>query len=1213
MTTPRISVVVAFYNNADDLGDCLDSIAAQSFPDLEVIMVDDGSADHSAAIARAKAAADPRFTLIQPPEHGGPGGARNRGIERARGEFLAFVDGDDVLPANAYELLLHALERSGSDFVSGAVWRVGPKGLNPSALHTLAIKGRQTGTHVTKTPRLLYDVSVWNKLFRRSFWDQHQLSFPEGVVWEDLRLMTKAHVLAQAVDVIPDIIYYWRERAQGTLSITQSRTSVANLRDRMTALDDIDSFIAAHSTAALLRAHQRKALKNDLWLYVQDLHKVTDAYRAEFVDRVNVYLSNVGRRVLRGLPATHKLAYYLVQIRAMPELAELAAWLVEQPVRQVPMVRHLGRLRADLPFRTNSPVRIPASVFRPHWRDLDPYMQVDDIAWKQDRLVVTGRANVPSVDIPRHRNTSKIVVLRAPGPIFRRLPVVRPARSFLHPEATALSEQDRYNYDWSGFEFTVSPRWFRGTGEWQCYMLVRGHGVWRPARVHTPVPGPAERPRPRQVAPGLRFGARWAGLGLNLAAWRLGAAVTAVRWQDPRSVEIEVEVPNGPGDTAPAADGAELVLVRSLGAATRSFPAVPLDVPGRFRALVPLGELAGATDVVDRVGRLAGDDGMSWDAYLKRPGRPRVRVAWPEELPETRHLSEGHEAVAGQSRYGDLVIAERTARPVIDEHDWQPDGRLVLRGSFLGASADDRYETVLRRIGSADSHVIGFEVRDERFTIEADLNRMPFFGSAIPLRDGEWNLYVRPAGTLRAGAEALAELKYDHGRLDSVTGQRVAAGRKWYRLVVTGHDSPMITAEPQLRRVEQGNFGARALRRGFYPAMLRGTTLRDQVFFVSWKGKSCGDNPLGIAEELRRRDDDREHLWAVTDWSVPVPEGGTAVLRGTQEYYEALARSKYIISNDDMQAPFRKRDDQTYLQTWHGTPLKKIGFDIANPQFISGTAYFDHLAKDIAQWDLLLSPNPFSTPVMRGAFRYEGEICEYGYPRNDLLGRSDAAEVAARVRDRLGLPAGKRVVLYAPTWRDNQVYANGRRYRFDMRLDLERAWSELGQDHVVLIRGHHHMADDVPAGMRPGFAVNVTSYPDITELYLVSDVLVTDYSSTMFDYAVTGRPMLFFTYDLADYRDNLRGFYFDFEAEAPGPLLPTSDEVIAAIRDVDAVAASYRDAYERFKARFASLDDGKAGARVCDRLFPDLHRPDSAWQNAALPGGAASTLDPARD
>src|ERR1039458_6864001 len=161
--------------------------------------------------------------------------------------------------------------------------------------------------------------------------------------------------------------------------------------------------------------------------------------------------------------------------------------------------------------------------------------------------------------------------------------------------------------------------------------------------------------------------------------------------------------------------------------------------------------------------------------------------------------------------------------------------------------------------------------------------------------------------------------------------------------MITGHDDPMLTAEPQLRRIEQGNFAQRALRRGFYPAMGR-TPVRDSVFFVSWKGKQCGDNPLGIAAELRRRGDDREQLWAVTDWSVPVPDGGAAVLRGTQEYYEALARSRYLVSNDDMQAPFRKRNGQIYLQTWHGTPLKRIGFDISNPQFISGTAYFDHLA-----------------------------------------------------------------------------------------------------------------------------------------------------------------------------------------------------------------------------------------------------------------------------
>jgi len=312
------------------------------------------------------------------------------------------------------------------------------------------------------------------------------------------------------------------------------------------------------------------------------------------------------------------------------------------------------------------------------------------------------------------------------------------------------------------------------------------------------------------------------------------------------------------------------------------------------------------------------------------------------------------------------------------------------------------------------------------------------------------------------------------------------------------------------------------------------------------------------------------------------PSALHVVLSGTEEYFEALARCRYVVFNDDMQPEFRKRDGQVYLQTWHGTPLKKIGFDIGKPQFASGTAYLDHLAADVAKWDLLLSQNPFSTPILRRAFRFGGEICEYGYPRNDGLSRG--CEGAALLRERLCIPDGKRVVLYAPTWRDNQYYASGR-YRFDLRLDLDRAAQALGRDHVLLIRGHHHLANDVRAGFHPDFARNVTAYPDITDLLTITDVLITDYSSVMFDFAVTGRPILFFTYDLASYRDKLRGFYFDFEAEAPGPLLATSDEVLAAVAGAGEIAAGYRDSYQTFAAKYCPLDDGKAGARVCDRLF----------------------------
>jgi CDP-glycerol glycerophosphotransferase len=1208
VTSPTISVVVPFFNLADVLRDCLQSIATQTFRDLEVIMVDDGSTDGSAAIARAQAEADGRFQLIQV-AGGGPGYARNQGIERAHGAFLAFADGDDILPRGAYETLLDTLSKSGSDFACGNAYRFGPWGIMPSAMHARAIKGRRIGTHISRAPQLLYDMTIWNKLYRKSFWDQHGLRFPEGVVYEDVQLATRAHVLARAVDIIPDYVYDWRHRGQGSFSITQSRTDIGNLRDRLGALLANDRFLAEHGPPKLLRRHQRKALGNDIWLYAGELTRVGDDYRAEFLDLVNSYLDQVRPRVLPKLTAAQKLTYHLVRKRMLPELLEFLAWLEEEPRGIVPLVRSFGRLRADLPFRGDRRLGIPGNVYRPYWRELDPFVRVEQISWRGwdpgregapagGRMSISGRAYIPSVNITKRRHTTKLVLLRPRGRL--RPPLVLRARSFRHPDATALSGQERYCYEWSGFQFELSPRLFRLagrwlTGDWECYLLVRGHGVWRPARVHTPVLGQPEHPGYRDIGRDLRFRARWEGRNLVVGMVRLGALAVGHQ-ADGGGVTIDVELP-GPAaasaaSAADAASPAELVLRREGGAATLVFPAEAQSSAAgtRLRGRVEIDALVAELDVADRVTHIENaEDGVNWEVYVRaaeggRGGRRQLRVAAPARLAESRYLRGGREIVAGRTLYGNLVLSERTPRPVADAYSWRADGCLELRGSFLGREGEP-LEAVLCRRGSGERHTFPVHRDGERFTIEIDVGRVPVFGWELPLRDGTWDILLQRSGAGAGGdgPGGTVGLKYDHAQLAAVTGEKVGASRKQYRFMVADYDTPVIAVEARLRLPEKGKYAQRLLRKAYYPAQMR-APLRDAIVFISWKGKQCADNPRGIADELRRRGDDREHIWVVTDPSTPLPDGATVVLANSQAYFDALARSRYLISNDDMAPHYRKREGQVYLQTWHGTPLKRIGFDVPRPQFASGATYLDHLARDVAMWDLLLSPNPFSTPIMRRAFRFDGEICEYGYPRNDVLSRPDSAEVAATVRRRLGLPDGKRAVLYAPTWRDNQFYASGR-YRFDLRLDLERAWQALGDEFVVLVRGHHQMADDVPDTVHPGFAVNVTRYPDISELYLVSDVLLTDYSSVMFDYASTGRPVLFFTYDLEDYRDNLRGFYFDFEREAPGPLLATSDDVIAALKDLDGVAAGYTAAYQEFAGRYAALDDGKAGARVCDRLF----------------------------
>jgi CDP-glycerol glycerophosphotransferase len=1187
VSAPRISVVVPFFNNGDVLGDCLHSIANQTFSDLEVIMVDDGSTDNGGEVARKWAESDPRFTLVHS-QHGGPGGARNRGVEQARGEFLAFVDGDDLLPAHAYEVLLHTLESSGSDFVSGAVNRISTEGIHPSALHARAIKGRRIGTHVTRTPELLYDISVWNKLFRKSFWDAHGLYYPEQMVWEDLQLMTRAHVLAKAVDVIPDYIYYWRERAAGALSITQNRTDIQNLRDRITALLAIDEFLRSRAPAKTLRQHQRKALVNDLWLYVRDLYRVSDDYLTEYFDLVNSYLDQVGRRVFAALPATHKLAYYLTRRRLRGPLLGYLTWQLDQKVATIPVVRRFGRLRADLPYRTDPELKIPSRVYRPYWRDLDPYVEVESVTWQRGNLVITGLAYVPSIDISKRRYTNKIVILR---PRHKsRPPIVSLADSWRHPRATQISGQERYDYAWAGFRCEISSRWFRIagrwlTGDWDCFILVRGHGVWRLARLHSPALGEAGRPGVLEPVPGVQVRPTWVGRHLHVGVLRTPARLVSFE-RAGRDLALAVDLdppgaagPPGPpeaGDTVPAA--AEFVLVRRGGRVAQGFGAeVAREGPVlRVRGLVPLAALPVGASQVSGMPRAAdGGDGASWDLYLKPAGRGRIRVTFPAEMAEAAFRDGAREIAVERSRYGNVTLAERSPRPVLDEHSWSPDASLQLRGCYLGP-AGASLQLVLRCPDAGGEYAIGCQRDGDRFSATIDAAAMPTFGQPLPLPDGPWDVLAR------SGDGPVMPVGYDHGRLAEISHKKVAGGPKLYAFTTAGYDSPVITAEPRLRLSEQGNFNRRVLRRALYPIQSR-RPLRDAVLFVSWNGKQCSDNPRGIADELRRRGDDREHIWVVTDYAAAVPDGDRAVLSGTEEYFDALARCRYVISNDDMQSFFRKREGQIYLQTWHGTPLKKIGFDIGRPQFASGTAYFDHLADDVAKWDLLLSQNPFSTPILRSAFRFGGEICEYGYPRNDLLSRSEPL-LAGQVRRRLGIPDGKRVVMYAPTWRDNQFYASGR-YRFDLRLDLERAWEVLGPDHVILIRGHHHLANDVQAGVRGDFALNVTGYPDISELFLITDVLITDYSSVMFDFAVTGRPMLFFTYDLEQYRDQLRGFYFDFEAEAPGPLLASSEEVLAAVKDTGPMAARYAPGYQAFAAKYCPLDDGKAGARVCDRLF----------------------------
>jgi CDP-glycerol glycerophosphotransferase len=425
--------------------------------------------------------------------------------------------------------------------------------------------------------------------------------------------------------------------------------------------------------------------------------------------------------------------------------------------------------------------------------------------------------------------------------------------------------------------------------------------------------------------------------------------------------------------------------------------------------------------------------------------------------------------------------------------------------------------------------------------------------ASFPLRAARWG---GPELPLPAGEYEIrvADVSLDEVSLEPhvLTGVRIA--------VDGGTAIVAAPIDPVYETVE-----GQSTLEGRYVAQTGGT--ENAVFFESFYGRSVGCNPQAIDRALSARAPGVTRYWSVVDLSVPVPEGAIAVVEGSPEWWRARAAARLLVVNDWLRRRFARKEGQKVVQTWHGTPLKRLalhrpGFD---PRRMAA------VVKESRRWDVLLAQNAYSERILRKAYAFFGRpIWVEGYPRNDALVTGDASAI----RSALGIREDERVLLYAPTWRDDRAEM------VDF-VDAERLARQT--DAVVLVRGHSRTIDTGRdrAGAR---VIDVTGYPETAQLLLAADALITDYSSVMFDFSVTGKPMYFLVPDLDHYRGQLRGFYFDLEARAPGPLVRTQDDLVAALAD-DGVAARYADKYAAWRAQFNSRDDGHAAERVVDRIL----------------------------
>jgi CDP-glycerol glycerophosphotransferase len=1146
-------VIVPFYNVEQYLADCLDSILDQDFTHFEVLLVDDGSPDGSRAIAERYARRDPRVRLLTRP-NGGLGAARNTGVRAARGGFLTFVDSDDLLPQGAIRVLVETARRTGSDIVVGSAERFDSLGTwAPDWVATVHGELRERITIEEFLP-LLRNLYTWDKVFRRDFWQAQGLSFREGVAYEDQPIITQLYARARAVDVVPEIVYRYRSRDDKS-SISQQTASIQDLRQRIEAWEISRRVLLAEATPTLYAGWLQTLFDAHFHWYLRSRGVLDEDYWRELVAAVGSFAADASDEIWR---ATRPVRRVLIALALQDRPADAREFVSRNAFKTDLWPARVDQdgVVIELPFHDDPD--LDESLFRYDPDQLVLLHAVENLHWRtrDDGAVdclMSGWAFVRKIDLATYDSRTEVVLVNQrtgeevafastgtsrtafPPPVDDMWCDYRPGTFAVEIPLSEVVASGRPDDTW-GASLRITVAGFTVTRE--VSRLVRSGSAGAVPAVALPDGGRLvadwrfERPLV------FRVDRRGVQVGEVTLEGRTLRGVLAGRGAD----EIHEVVPSGPAGGLPSPVRDRLFEL--------SLPASADPRPG---------------DLVSW--RIDGRDAS---------GNPRPLVPGATTYDDD-HLHTGRTAIVVETdRNGELLVSESRLRALADQVLVR-DQRVVVIGRVLGPGATTA--RVLTRHKKTMSASAPLSLVGGRFEVVLPLTHEVYRFGQRPLPTGDHDLSVEVTIGSGTGSEV-------HEVPLSVSMELSASLP--VPVETDEHEGRVVRGPEAVTRIAlQRPIGS---ARGLYAqnhfrlaaASPPAGDLHRGLLVRSYFGELATDSGVSVQQELRRRGSDLPVYWAVQDHSVVVPDGGIPVIVNSEEWYRLLGSVRYYLDNMYQPEFHRKPDGQVLIQTFHGYPFKHMGHPHWDNLGFSRTLVesYDRRASD---WDYLVSPARYATPLLTRDFAYDGDVLEIGYPRNDVLLSDEADSIRAAVRESLGVRPDQTAVLYAPTFRDYMSQDDSRAIMPSF-LDFQRAHRRLGDEYVVLIRGHAFNARTKHrVGPIPG-AVDVTDYPEVSDLYLAADAGIVDYSSLRFDFGVTGKPMLFHVPDLVRYQES-RGWLFDFEPTAPGPLLSTTDEVVDALLDLDGVRSAHAAAYQKFHDDYLDLDDGHAGARLVDAVF----------------------------
>lgn len=1167
---PLLTVVVPSYNVADYLPTCLDSILGQSYSNLDVVVVNDGSIDSTAMIADEYARRHKRVRVIHK-KNAGLGAARNTGLDSSSSDFITFVDSDDTVPSGAYERAIRSLLATGSDVCIGSVSRFDSRNKwLPFWVH-LAHDRDRLAINGADFPPIMWDVFAWNKVYRRSTWDRLVGQFPIGTLYEDQECTSKLFVGGAKLDILKDVAYNWRLRDDNS-SITQQKTSIKDLTQRLEVAFTVREIIK-DASPTYVSYWYTKTLGEDLYYYIREVPRASPEFFDLLSSRIGELWTDAPTSSINAIdPVRRTLSYYTAN-RDRSELERLLIQL-ERSKNSFRGTYSNGKLNYSIEDAYGSEFDLPTAMHEVAPEHLTPRVEIDSFtALDSGDVVLAGFAFLQNFDVEYGYSadlfdtaTEQVVSTLE---ITADVGAVPPAVSdFYH------SYRDR-RFDLKIEKFVIDELGARFQVSQSRNLLLRIHlhlgpYIWTVDSVKRDLHSSAGYPHASALT----------SRGHRVAFQGNPRQKTEVVVISPAAIADEITVsgdelrvgivpgPSGMIFSSPQNDDLELVLSSGKSEIART----PLDSngPSLSATLALPREVIAASKCIDE-----------FDIHvLSKSGMRRALAVDCSKAERTRDK----DFVLGASGFGYAVVERPLQAATASDIKIDPEGQTIsVHGTFALDPAVARSVTPTFALVNAQKVIhpssIVVDQTNRTFVATFTLVEAGIEGKQRSLEPGRFILQLLLATGKQHPASSWVALSRE---LEAGCPKQMLSSEHLATLKSIG-TSRSVGIDLDYRLVPDTDLGRWNERRKSFVFISEDRKVKSgTVLFESFAGNAIADSPLALDRELARVHPEITRLWTVRDPSIQIPKGARPVVFGSQEWFDAASTSRVLVNNNNFPHFFDKHPDQFYVQTWHGTPLKQIGNHV--PSTGLSLSYRQLMKREPQEyWNLLIAQSEWAGKTLSDAFAYNGPLATNGYPRNDVLADSvRSTEVRINVRRRFGINPGQKVVLYAPTWRDNLKESSGHYSNVDY-LKVDDTAKKLGHSTVILYRGHSNSLKANPRTFAKG-VTDVSKYPDINDLIIASDVLVTDYSSIMFDYAVTGKPMIFLCPDLEQYRDSVRGFYFDFASAAPGPIVKTASETVGLLSSDQSFTVDTTDRYIEFVNRFAPDDDGNASSRVVDTI-----------------------------